>query len=344
MEKRNLTKDNYAVIIGSSADDAPAHIEDESPLSPVNSEIFDIVSTLRKQEYHTLVFLTTQGYRDIWWYTASTLRNMVIKIDSAVLDVTQSSILGSSGYRGLAFLPRDSFVQSDDDLYLNRGILKDYRKGYTNYNLPTGMYRLLERFFNEETKNIKVSPWGEGGRWIEFNGFIIASSSLKKTLGVKRQDYRFRNKPVFFLEPVAVTIGSELILPHEYRWHIDYGVNGLDLPDNSPLIVIDPLMFENNKRQFSRLEKIFKAESVIIDPSETNRIPANFLSLPDGRLLSSPDAPQTLARIEAIIGRQNVSVTQKPLLHLREERYGIRCITNLLSLKKHKIPLIPLLE
>lgn len=188
---------------------------------------------------------------------------------------------------------------------------------------------VVERKVDEEISSVlKLSHFGESGRVVVFDEFIIASDEIKRKLKVS-EGYRFQGKRVYFVKPITAYIGDKKASPKDFGFHIDYHVNGLTLNDHV-FIYLDPDFYSKNRAVFRMIEREQKAEFDFVPKTEQNLIPANFLVIPDGKILIAGGAPGTQERLELRLGENNVLTTNKPLPNLLKEGYGIRCITNVI--------------
>lgn len=176
------------------------------------------------------------------------------------------------------------------------------------------------------TSILQVSPFGEGGRVIAFNDFIIASDVIQRKIKSSRS-YRFQGRPVYFVKPIQARIGDVQVSPEDFRFHIDYHVNGLDL-DGHAFLYVDPDFYEKNRGVFRRLEREQSVNISCVPKREQHLVPANFLVIPDRRILLPAGMPQSYRSLEQKLGSENVLATKKPLPNLLKEGYGVRCITN----------------
>jgi len=134
---------------------------------------------------------------------------------------------------------------------------------------------------------------------------------------------------IYFLRPIS-TENKEGEISVNKRQHIDYHINGMDLKDHS-LILVDPSLYKKNLDVFEEIQRKHPVKLVFVDESETQSVPANFLVLPDGKILMSAETKKTQKTLEKEIGSENILVTQKSLPRLLNCGYGIRCITNTLE-------------
>ncbi len=169
------------------------------------------------------------------------------------------------------------------------------------------------------------SPFGEGGKCINLENFILASSEIRK-----HTESVLLDLPIYYVDPVAGHLLGEIMTPEQHLYHIDYHVNGL-IHQGLPLLLVDPLMYAANKDTFTKIEQEQKAETVLVAEEERNRIPTNFLVLPDKKLLFAAGTPKTRRTIESAIGAGNIIETKRPLDHILSHKFGIRCFTNIIS-------------
>ncbi|MBI2669172.1 hypothetical protein HYX14_05000 [Candidatus Woesearchaeota archaeon] len=265
---------------------------------------------------------------------------------------------------GRSWSPRDDFSVHQNSLYFHSGPFKGrsfvldaaYKPGTSEplkqkilEQLRTDGPWFLPNFFVQflnhgedylAGKSIYSSPWGEGGCWVDFGQFILASTKLQERLGLKTNDFEWDGTPVYFVSPIGQerTVryrGSNPLLKG-FSWaedlndtlgHIDYHVGGLNLSANETMAVVDPAFYHANREIFKTIEKRYGITLVKIPKEETNACPANFLVLPDHRILMTEDASKTRESMERIINSSILTVKARALL---DEGFGPRCATNIL--------------
>lgn len=328
-------------------------------LSLYNEEVLDIARTLQLAGYSPCI---VYGMRDLGEYAYVPLCPELIQ-EAKELGIpsngsVERSIMGLVKQRGLISLsqwPRDFFVQEGGKLYVNSLTLRNprrsvhyaTRKGHGNLyeNGVITLFNIIEKIVRTE----QISPetplekemiesifdsrmWAEGGRWLSFNDFIIVSHVLQRYVPstLDQSNPALSRKSVYFVKPTTVRIGDQQLSPSQFRYHIDYQINGLDTIE-CPLVLVDPDFYQMNQSVLQQIARNHGVRYVFVAEEERHVIPANFLVLPDRKIVMSPDTPRTKGRLEERIGEENVLTTEKPLKELLRARYGIRCMTNSIS-------------
>jgi len=205
----------------------------------------------------------------------------------------------------------------------------------TQATLPDGdIPHSIEAIIKEKNKkggNLELevdSPFGEGGRVIEFSDFTLASNTIKKELEERNQ---LEDKKIYFLDPDPVKdVIGEKIKTTNVRSHIDYYVNGIE-SGGRIVILTDPDFYTANEDIFNQMKCEQEIEIVRVDEQERSRVPTNFLSLPNGKILMAAGTPITQESLEKRVGSDKIITTKNPVDNLLEKGYGVRCFTNLLT-------------
>ncbi len=288
---------------------------------------------------------------DSYYRNPKKLQEKVIKVDYVVCEkpnfITAFGLGELSTFRknNSSDKPRDSFMQWGETLHIPE-LYTDKVSEYTLKNeylleqrqclgMSTGPFEatgwlrvVLPDLLQKRNISLNFeynSPFGEGGKIINLEKFILASSQIKGQtetvpLGL----------PVYYVDPVACNILNETMTPEQHLYHIDYHVNGTSYQDTTVLLV-DPEMYAANKDTFEKIKKEMKVEMISVAEEERNRIPANFLILPDKKLLFAAGMPETKRRVESILGTDRVLQTKTTLDHLLRHKFGIRCFTNIIQ-------------
>jgi hypothetical protein len=174
------------------------------------------------------------------------------------------------------------------------------------------------------------SPFGEGGRIVDLGSFIITSSALR---GLVRPDLELGGLGKRNVCTVDSTQLSEDVhgkIGTNSKTHIDYFINGF-VNRGAPVLLVDPELYEVNSSKLEKLKDEHAAEFIMVDDGERARVPANFLVLPDGRILMAAGTPKTQRRLEEVIGAEMVIATERPIDALLSRGYGLRCFTNVIT-------------
>ncbi len=109
-----------------------------------------------------------------------------------------------------------------------------------------------------------------------------------------------------------------------------YYINGFSC-DGTTILVVDPEFLRHNQKFLRSIQRVYGAEVVPVDVRERHKVPANFLALPDGKVLFAADTPRTQRRLETVIGAGKILTTRGPVNDLLQNGYGIRCFTNVVT-------------
>jgi hypothetical protein len=351
------------IVIGSSRDILLKHKDPKAEthssflgksyvLSQVNQDILEIVKVLCENGYK--VKTLCKGVSDFFggWIALSPVfseksRELGAVNEYVTVPDSFSLSLGPGGNPVFNWLnnasekPRDAFVQVGKKIYLNNdyypfNIDKKTHKGYTarmewliapeNPSSSHMSRSSYDKFISKLESVLEPSPLGEGGKTIVFRDFILASDAIRKKIKPSTEEF---GSEIYFLRPISAGDKKDIISENK-RQHIDYHVNGVDLAGHS-VILADPSFYKMNSDVFEELQRKHPVKLVFVDESETQSVPANFLVLPDGKVLMPAGAKKTQKTLEEEIGSENVLVTRKRLPHLLKSGYGVRCISNTLA-------------
>ncbi len=348
---------NYLLFLGTTIDD------EEENMSPENRDVLDIVQTLQQGGYNPILLMgETEVDHHRWsidapylwqkiggelpdYYGPQQFHEESIKVDYVVCDKVSCFLASMRGDSRVnkpnhpSDRPRDCFMQWGNTVHIPELYTDEVSEHLQEFlrrrELPSGPYRAtgwLNRRFLEllQERNVTLdfrynSPFGEGGKGINLERFALVSSQIRPQTEIVPVDM-----PCYYLDPVSCYILGETMSPQQHLGHIDYHVNGVIYQD-TPLLLVDPEMYTANKDVFERIKKERKAEIIYVAEEERNRIPANFLVLPDQKLLLAGGIPKTKRRIEQIVGAENILETERPLDYLLSHKFGIRCFTNMIK-------------
>lgn len=99
------------------------------------------------------------------------------------------------------------------------------------------------------------------------------------------------------------------------------------------MLIVDPEFYAINKDILEQIRSEQIVEFIYVPNEERARVPANFLVLPDNKILMGAGTPETNKNLASIIGEGKIITTANPIDHLLADGFGIRCITNLINYK-----------
>lgn len=320
---QTIPKDGeYTILVGSFYDKSES-------LSPINWEVLDIIGTLKRRNYKIVLLSLQIDDAIIGQVIVSPfLRQRARKLGISIYDhlspdeicKIKALLSSNAGFDDqIPLHPRDAFTQIDDCVYINPVALVYQFEGLSKENKPT-WHRLLGK------RKIRESYFAEGGRTIVLEKMILASNIIRTKT---QHDYKtFCSRKVYFLDLIDLVTSKETKATEEFREHIDYFVNGFDTPQGA-ILVVNKDFYEKNKEVFEKIKKEQKAEIVFVTEKEKVFFPTGFVSLPNGKILLTPDVPKTIKKIEELVD-ETVITTQRPIPHLLDKEYSLRCFTNIL--------------
>ena len=227
------------------------------------------------------------------------------------------------GLRNIEWI-RDLFFEIKDD----NGEKRIYKIAPMNEESTVGKIDFLHKLGARHER--KVLGLGEGGMLVMGQGFVIVSEYLdnKSLKNLKLDQYRVYRLPAVNLEFLRRVVRG--VQPHTHRIffefeHIDVGIN---IIPGKKIIVVDPFYYEENRSEIKRIARREGHKLVVIPKSEAHLAPANFLNLPDGKVLVNK-----AARLNKRLRKHGVKTI---MMHRKVYKNlflhgGIRCFTNVVT-------------
>ena len=235
--------------------------------------------------------------------------------------------------------PRDNALQVRENgtttfMYdrRNKILVKMGKKILVDEKIPFETHPLYKLFkkIGVEGKIVK-SELGEGGRVVVGNGIALVSDVLKDTKELKELEKRVDK--IYFLPSIKLKLEMKLsptidMLDEDvYREHshIDLAVGLVRGRNGEKVMIVDPNYYKDNKELLKRIARETGHRIIKIAKSEAHLRPANFLVLPDGKILMNK-APKLKRQLEK--HGVDVIMMDRPLKeHIKFTAGGIRCST-----------------